>query len=71
MFIPSPDLEQLANEQPMPRRVRIVAHGSLMQDFRLKEKRFPASTPRWRRTDGGIDLIRAHITVGNSLTQRK
>jgi hypothetical protein len=63
-------LQRLANAAASaPKGSWIVAHGSPMQDFRLKEKRFPDK----RDLDGAVPdhpvsiSFGAHITVGNSL----
>jgi predicted amidohydrolase YtcJ len=63
-------LQRLANAaDSAPKGSWIVAHGSPMQDFRLKDKRFPDK----RDLDGAVPdhpvsiSFGAHITVGNSL----
>jgi len=63
-------LQRLANAAASaPKGSWIVAHGSPMQDFRLKDKRFPDK----RDLDGAVPdhpvsiSFGAHITVGNSL----
>ena len=63
-------LQRLANAAASaPKGSWIVAHGSPMQDFRLKEKRFPDK----RDLDGAVPdhpvsiSFGAHITVGNTL----
>ena len=63
-------LERLAKRAAdAPKGSWIVAHGSPMQDFRLKEKRFPGK----HDLDGAVPdnpvsiSFGAHITVGNSL----
>ena len=63
-------LQRLANAAASaPKGSWIVAHGSPMQDFRLKDKRFPDK----RDLDGAIPdhpvsiSFGAHITVGNTL----
>src|SRR5262245_31927439 len=63
-------LERLATRAATaPKGSWIVAHGSPMQDFRLKDKRFPDK----HDLDGAVSdnpvsiSFGAHITVGNSL----
>ncbi|HEX5606673.1 MAG TPA: amidohydrolase [Candidatus Binatia bacterium] len=63
-------LQRLANAAASaPKGSWIVAHGSPMQDFRLKDKRFPDK----RDLDGAVPdhpvsiSFGAHITVGNTL----
>jgi predicted amidohydrolase YtcJ len=63
-------LQRLANAAASaPKGSWIVAHGSPMQDFRLKDKRFPSK----RDLDGAVPdhpvsiSFGAHITVGNTL----
>jgi hypothetical protein len=62
-------LQRLANASASaPRGSWIIAHGSPMQDFRLKDKRFPDK----RDLDGVVPdnpvsiSFGAHITIGNS-----
>lgn len=62
-------LERLAKRAAQsPKGSWIVAHGSPMQDFRLKEKRFPDKNDLDRVLPDHLVSISfgAHITVGNS-----
>src|SRR5439155_1266351 len=63
-------LQRLANAAASaPKGSWIVAHGSPMQDFRLKDKRFPDKHDLDRAVpDNPVSIsFGAHITVGNSL----
>ncbi len=62
-------LERLAKQAAeLPKGSWIVAHGSPMQDFRLKDKRFPDKRDLDRAIPDHLVSISfgAHITVGNS-----
>src|SRR5205809_2351770 len=62
-------LERLAKQAAeLPKGSWIVAHGSPMQDFRLKDKRFPDKHDLDRAIPDHLVSISfgAHITVGNS-----
>ena len=62
-------LERLAKAAaPAPKGSWIVAHGSPMQDFRLKDKRFPDKHDLDRTIPDHLVSISfgAHITIGNS-----
>src|SRR5436309_3741531 len=62
-------LQRLANAAASaPKGSWIVAHGSPMQDFRLKDKRFPDKHDLDRAVpDNPVSIsFGAHITVGNS-----
>jgi predicted amidohydrolase YtcJ len=63
-------LQRLENSAAAaPKGSWIVAHGSPMQDFRLKDKRFPDKHDLDRAVpDNPVSIsFGAHITVGNSL----
>jgi len=62
-------LQRLANAAAnLPKGSWIVAHGSPMQDFRLKDKRFPDKNDLDRALPDHLVSISfgAHITIGNS-----
>ncbi len=62
-------LERLQREAAaLPKGTWVVAHGSPMQDFRLKDKRFPDKKDLDRAVpDHPVSIsFGAHVTVGNS-----
>jgi len=62
-------LQRLANAAAnLPKGSWLVAHGSPMQDFRLKDKRFPDKNDLDRALPDHLVSISfcAHITIGNS-----